>query len=172
MVKQVKFNRADRDYAWYIDGELMGFAPSYQLAQQAADDYVYATLTRSNTSAADLTPEDAAAVAAVVNTAAPAPSLTNITRENVAAVVARAKQAAAEHTRWVNAITRAADELEKNQWLFTGSTLKIHSRTRRRTYTVSGAQCSCEASTAGQPCYHVAAWRILTRAAQPGQVAA
>ncbi len=161
MVKQVKFNRTDRDYAWYIDGELMGFAPSYQLAQQAADDYVYAALTRS-TSAAALAPEAPAAVVAQ----APAPSLANITRENVAAVVARAKQAAAEHTRWVTAITRAADELQKNQWLFTGSTLKIHSRTRRRTYTVSGAHCSCEASTAGQPCYHVAAWRILTRCAQ------
>jgi predicted extracellular nuclease len=146
-----------RDFEVRIDGDVLCYTSTMIEAIEAANAHITALVELEARAVAE---DSAAPVAAPA-----APSLANVTRENVAAVVARAKAAAAEHTRWVTAITRAADELNKNQWLFTGSTLKIHSRTRRRTYTVSGNDCTCEAAQAGQPCYHVAAWRILTRAA-------
>lgn len=148
-----------RDFEVRIDDAVLCYTSTMIEAIEAANAHITALVELEARTVA----EDSAA--AVVSTPA-APALANITRENVAAVVARAKATAAEHTRWVTAITRAADELNKNQWLFTGSTLKIHSRTRRRTYTVSGNDCTCEAAQNGQPCYHVAAWRILVRAAR------
>lgn len=62
MAKQVKFNRKDRDYAYYLNGQLVGFAPTYIQAEQRLNELVYTALLRDNTSACDLAPADAADV--------------------------------------------------------------------------------------------------------------
>jgi hypothetical protein len=166
MVKQVKFNREDRDYAWYIDGELMGFCSTYQLAQQAADDYVYASLTRSNTSAADLTTEEAAAVAAVVEPAAV--NVANISRQTVAAVLVEARRKVADNRRWATALAKASTELEASAWyLTTSGALVINSRsTAGKRYRVTAQGCECPAAQKGNPCcWHKAARKLLINAA-------
>lgn len=160
---EVKFDRSTKDFCVTVDGDVIGFAASPAEGRQIAANFISDLQAHEDRFVAQAEPVTVEAVAAPV-----AAGLVNITRENVAQVVARAKEVAAEHTRWQTAISRAESELCKNNWLFTGSVLKIHSRTRKITYVISGNSCTCEAHTrhaTPAPCWHIAAWRILIRAA-------
>ena len=98
----------------------------------------------------------------------------SISRRTVAAAIRQARIEAAEHKAWINAINRAALNLEACPWAFDGETLRIASATTRGTrYTVSPEGCECKAAQDGRPCWHRAAWRLLRKAAelvQPAQV--
>lgn len=45
--KEIVYDRETRDFAFYIDGELIGFARTYQEAEAALDDLIYRRLTRN-----------------------------------------------------------------------------------------------------------------------------
>ncbi len=98
----------------------------------------------------------------------------SISRQTVAAALAAARTEAAEHRAWMNAINRAALNLEACPWAFDGETLRIASATTRGArYTVNPSGCECKAAQDGRPCWHRAAWRLLCKAAelvQPAKV--
>ena len=97
-----------------------------------------------------------------------------VNRSTVAAALAAARTEAATHRARINAINRAALNLEACSWAFDGDTLRIASATTRGTrYTVSPEGCECKAAQDGRPCWHRAAWRLLRKAAelvQPARV--
>ena len=93
-----------------------------------------------------------------------------ISRQTVALALAAARTEAAEHTAWINAINRAALNLEACAWAFDGDVLRISSATSARRYTVSVDGCACQAGAAGKPCWHRAAWRLLRKAAEMSPV--
>ena len=53
----------------------------------------------------------------------------SVTRENVGAALRQARIDCAQHLRWLNALNRAALNLEACPWAFDGETLIIHSAT-------------------------------------------
>lgn len=100
-------------------------------------------------------------------------NLKNIDRATVAAIVASARERLNDDRRWLNALNKAYQELELNQWLYTGRVLKIKSRSSAKTtYTVTPNQCTCQAFAKGQPCWHRAAAKLLQRASVTSQPAA
>ena len=79
----------------------------------------------------------------------------------------QARIEAAEHQAWINAINRAALNLEAAPWAFDGEALRIASAsTTGARYTVTPAGCECKAAEAGRPCWHRAAWRLLVKAVE------
>ena len=91
-----------------------------------------------------------------------------VNRQTVAAALAAARTEAAEHRAWINAINKAALELEASSSAFDGDTLRIASRTIKGTrYTVNALGfCECKAAKESRPCWHRAAWRLLRKAAE------
>ncbi len=90
----------------------------------------------------------------------------SISRQTVAAALQAARTEAAEHRAWINAINRAALNLEACPWAFDGDVLRIASATSGARYTVGIDGCECKAAQAGRPCWHRAAWRLLRKAAE------
>ncbi len=90
----------------------------------------------------------------------------SINRQTVAAALREARIQAAEHQSWINAINRAALNLEACPWMFDGEQLRIASATSSSRYTCSPHTCECKAFAAGRPCWHRAAWRLLRKAAE------
>ncbi len=92
----------------------------------------------------------------------------SVNRQTVAAALAAARTEAAEHRAWINAINRAALNLEACPWAFDGDTLRIASATSKGTrYTVNALGfCECKAAQESRPCWHRAAWRLLRKAAE------
>ena len=97
----------------------------------------------------------------------------SVNRQTVAAALAAARTEAATHQAWINAINKAALELEASSWAFDGNTLRIASRTSKGTrYTVNALGfCECKAAKESRPCWHRAAWRLLRKAAEMVQPA-
>ncbi len=89
-----------------------------------------------------------------------------VNRQTVAAALAAARTEAATYQAWINAINRAALNLEACSWAFDGDTLRIASATSGKRYTVGTEGCECKAAEAGRPCWHRAAWRLLRKAAE------
>ncbi len=97
----------------------------------------------------------------------------SINRQTVAAALAAARSEAAEHRAWINAINRAALNLEASAWAFDGDVLRIASASIPNVrYTVDAHGCPCKAGAAGTPCWHRAAWRLLRKAAEMAALAA
>ena len=90
----------------------------------------------------------------------------SINRQTVAAALAAARTEAAEHRAWINAINRAALNLEACAWAFDGDVLRIASASTTTRYTVTPDGCECKAAQAGLPCWHRAGWRLLRKAAE------
>ena len=91
----------------------------------------------------------------------------HITRHTVAQALAQARRDCASSVRWLNAVNRAALELEVGGWQFDGETLRMPSATNPSARcTVNEHGCSCKAGQAGKPCKHRAAWRLLIKAAE------
>ena len=90
----------------------------------------------------------------------------SINRQTVAAALRQARIEAAEHKAWINAINRAALNLEAVSWAFDGEVLRIGSATSAARYTVDARGCECKAAQDGRPCWHRAAWRLLCKAAE------
>lgn len=90
-----------------------------------------------------------------------------VSRQTVASAIRQARIQAAEHRAWINAINKAAINLEVCRWAFDGDNLRIQSATTSNTYyTVTVHECPCKAGQAGRPCWHRAAVRLLIKAAE------
>ena len=90
----------------------------------------------------------------------------SVNRRTVAAAIRQARVEAAEHQAWINAINKAALNLEACSWAFDGEVLRIASATSGARYTVDAHGCECKAGQAGRPCWHRAAWQLLSKAAE------
>jgi hypothetical protein len=90
-----------------------------------------------------------------------------VNRQSVALALTAARTEAAEHKAWINAINRAAMNLEACRWQFDGEVLRIESATKSNSYyLVSADGCPCQAGGKGKPCWHRAARRLLCKAAE------
>ncbi len=89
-----------------------------------------------------------------------------VNRQTVAAALREARIQAAEYRAWINAINRAALNLEAVTWAFDGDVLRIASASTNARYTVTPEGCECKAGNAGRPCWHKAAWRLLYKAVE------
>ncbi len=93
-----------------------------------------------------------------------------VNRSTVGAALQEARRQCGQHLRWLNALNRAALNLEACPWQFDGETLVIHSATDTSTrYTVDAQGCQCRAAQKGNPCWHRAAHRLLVKAAEMAQ---
>jgi len=93
-----------------------------------------------------------------------------VNRQTVAAALAAARKEAAEYNAWMNAINKAALNLEACRWQFDGECLIISSASSTRRYTVDTRGCQCPAAATGSPCWHRAARRLLIKAAELAHV--
>lgn len=96
----------------------------------------------------------------------------HVNRQNVALALQAARTEARDHQLWINAINKAALNLEACGWAFDGDVLQIASATTPAVrYTVDHTGCECKAGQAGRPCWHRAAWRLLRKAAEMAALA-
>ncbi len=90
-----------------------------------------------------------------------------VNRKSVALALRYARAKCVASQRWLNAVNRAALNLEACRWVFDGDTLVIASATTQGTrYTVTPDGCGCKAHQDGRPCWHRAARRLLVKAAE------
>ncbi len=91
----------------------------------------------------------------------------NVSRETVGQALRDARIACAHSMKWLNAVNRAALDLEACRWAFDGDTLQMESASGSgEWYTVDAGGCTCRAGSVGRPCKHRAAWRLLVKASQ------
>jgi len=90
-----------------------------------------------------------------------------VNRQSVAVALRDARAKCAASQRWLNAVNRAALNLEACKWSFDGDALKVESATNSgKFYTVTVASCPCKAGLKGEPCWHRAGVRLLVKAAE------
>ncbi len=90
-----------------------------------------------------------------------------VNRQTVALALRDARARCGASNRWLNALNRAALNLEAVRWQFDGDTLRVESATNSGDfYTVTVEVCPCNAGKAGKPCWHRAGCRLLTKAAE------
>ena len=41
LTKEIKFDRISKDFAYYLDGRLIGYAPNYRAADEALNEAAY-----------------------------------------------------------------------------------------------------------------------------------
>jgi hypothetical protein len=96
-----------------------------------------------------------------------------VNRQTVALALRDARAKCAASHRWLNAVNRAALNLEAVRWQFDGDTLRVESATNSGDfYTVTVETCPCSAGKAGKPCWHRAGVRLLCKAAEMSYTAA
>jgi len=96
-----------------------------------------------------------------------------VNRQTVALALRDARAKCAASHRWLNAVNRAALNLEAVRWQFDGDTLRVESATNSGDfYTVTVEVCPCQAGKAGKPCWHRAGCRLLCKAAEMTYTAA
>ncbi len=94
-------------------------------------------------------------------------SLAHVNRHSVAQAIAQARRDCANSIRWLNAVNKAALELEVGGWQFDGATLRMPSAINPSVrYTVNEHGCTCTAGAHHKPCKHKAAWRLLIKASE------
>lgn len=157
--KEIKYDRITKDFAVMVNGECIGYAGSYTDGESMANNHVYNLLTRTPnavTEAEEVTEATPAAEAPAVAAA--------ITRESVIDAADYFYEVSPE---WSGAITKAINELNKGQWMFTRDVVVIRSASRNKRYRLmSGEDCQCEAGRRGLRCWHKAAAGLLLRAAR------
>jgi hypothetical protein len=86
-----------------------------------------------------------------------------ISRQTVGAALRQCRIAFATNSRELNAINRAALNLEACVWQFDGATLSIESATETGStrYHVTAGGCTCKAAQHSKPCWHLAGYRLL-----------
>jgi len=96
-----------------------------------------------------------------------------VNRQTVALALRDARAKCGASNRWLNALNRAALNLEAVRWQFDGDTLRVESATNSGDfYTVTVEVCPCSAGKAGKPCWHRAGCRLLCKAAEMAYTAA
>lgn len=162
--KDVRYDRETRDFAMFLDGELVGWARTEDEAWRTLDDLVYETLSRE----ARLMP----IVAEQLVEAAAEPQPEIPTADQVAAACKASaeeyRDGAAAHREQGNAVAakgleaaaRAADKAaffaldgEKvARW--SGDDLLVKSATDQKVYRVTAAGCPCKAGENQRACWH------------------
>ncbi len=89
-----------------------------------------------------------------------------VNREAMGRALAIARRECAEEKRWLNAVNRAALNLEACMWQFDGDIFIVKSATEDIHYTVTQDGCECKAFQKGLACWHRAARRLLIKAAE------
>jgi len=87
----------------------------------------------------------------------------NLNLAILAQVVADARQSAADHPRWVTAITRAVVELESNPWIEAQDDHTLLIGSPSGNVYIGNGSCQCIAFQRGIPCWHRAAARLYHR---------
>ncbi len=96
-----------------------------------------------------------------------------VNRQTVALALRDARAKCGASNRWLNALNRAALNLEAVRWQFDGDTLRVESATNSGDfYTVTVEACPCNAGKAGKPCWHRAGARLLVKASEMTYTAA
>jgi hypothetical protein len=96
-----------------------------------------------------------------------------VNRQSVALALRDARAKCAASQRWLNAVNRAALNLEACKWSFDGEALQVESATNSgKFYTVTVEACPCKAGQKGEPCWHRAGCRLLVKAAEMTYTAA
>ena len=91
----------------------------------------------------------------------------SITRQNVAQALRLMRHECRYETTEINAINRAALNLEACTWQYDGEALVIESAsTMFKRYHVAHNGCDCKAGTTGRACWHLAAFKLIQRAAE------
>ncbi len=91
----------------------------------------------------------------------------NITRQHVGQALRQMRRDAQYTPSELTAINKAALNLEACTWQYDGEALVIESATTMfKRYHVQHTGCDCKAGTAGRPCWHMAAFVLMQRAAQ------
>lgn len=91
----------------------------------------------------------------------------HITRAHVGQALRALRLSAQYNSRELNAVNRAALNLEACVWQWDGANLVIESATRLgTTYHVSHTGCTCQAGQRGLECWHMAAFILLQRASE------
>jgi hypothetical protein len=91
----------------------------------------------------------------------------HLTRENVGKALRQMRQEYQHRPRELNAINRAALELEASTWIWDGELLVIQSASDlTKRYHVSFDGCDCMAGKHGRPCKHLAAFHLVRRGAE------
>ena len=98
-------------------------------------------------------------------------SVAHITRPNVGQALRQFRLTYANSPRELNAINKAALNLEACFWAFDGEELVIESATQTGLikYHVQHDACDCQAAAHGKACWHRAAYRLLCKAAAMAQ---
>jgi hypothetical protein len=86
----------------------------------------------------------------------------NLNETRLNEVIAAALASVADNKRWRNAITKAAEMIERNPYMhWTGNSLLMLSESGE-IYEANGV-CQCKAFRSGQPCKHRAAYKLMKR---------
>ena len=93
-----------------------------------------------------------------------------VNRTAVARALAQARAECVGQVAWINAINRAALNLESCWWQFDGDILVVASASSEGRYTVTEKGCECKAFQKGLACWHRAARRLLILAAEIAQL--
>ena len=154
--KTITYDRETRDFAMYLDGELVGYEATRRAAEDALDALVYELLRRGNVAPPAPAPDAAPAPADV---AAACLAIAEECRDAAAGHTAQGNgEAARDLAAAARAATKAAFyavEPERARWV--GSTLLVSSATAGGVvHAVTPAGCSCEAGGRGRPCWHAA----------------
>ena len=91
----------------------------------------------------------------------------SITRQNVGQALRLMRHECRYESTELNALNRAALNLEACTWQYDGEALVIESAsTMFQRYHVQHTSCDCKAGSKGRACWHLAALRLIQRAAE------
>ncbi len=91
----------------------------------------------------------------------------SISRQTVGHALRLMRHECRFNSREVNALNRAALNLEACSWQYDGEALVIESAsTMHQRYHVEHTGCDCKAGSAGRRCWHLAAFTLIRRAAE------
>lgn len=162
--KSIQYSPDTRDFAMYLDGELVGFAATYQKAEQQLDALVYEILTEAaaqmteEAPVSDPTPEPQPEIPTPAQVAAACQALAE---EFDDAAAAHADAGNADAAKDLRSAARAARKaafhalagVQVARWL--GDDLLVNSATDHTVHTVKASGCSCTAGIHARNCWHL-----------------
>ncbi len=91
----------------------------------------------------------------------------SISRQHVGNALRRMRHECRYNAAEITAINKAALNLEACTWQYDGEALVIESATTmHQRYHVQPTGCDCKAGSNGRPCWHMAAFTLILRAAE------
>lgn len=155
ITKAVRYERESKDFACYVNGELVGYEATETQGWALVNGLVSEIIAdRARAVADEVAGEEVASAVVVI-----APD-----RAAVAAELIKARNACADNARWLRAANKAAIELDTGRWAWNGRVLVVRSRTSDRQYRCTPTTCECQAAAKGSPCWHRAAAKLVQNA--------